>query len=96
MARVDDASTCLQFEAVSLLKITASQLSPPHTQLPSSQALRELRRVLAPGGRVAVLDFNNSQQPIIDGLQVRHQQEGNESRKAGRPTPCTDSSSDVC
>jgi hypothetical protein len=35
-----------------------------------SQALRELRRVLVPGGRVSVLDFNNSQQPLIDGLQV--------------------------
>lgn len=38
------------------------------------QALRELRRVLVPGGKVSVLDFNNSQQPLIDGLQVRAEQ----------------------
>ena len=35
-----------------------------------SKALAELARVLRPGARLAVLDFNNSQQPLVDGLQV--------------------------
>lgn len=34
------------------------------------KALSELARVLRPGARLAVLDFNNSEQPIVDGLQV--------------------------
>jgi hypothetical protein len=34
--------------------------------------------VLVPGGRVAVLDFNNSEQPLIDGLQVRGTLQGDQ------------------
>lgn len=35
------------------------------------QALRELHRVLRPGARVAILDFNNSANALVDGVQVR-------------------------
>jgi demethylmenaquinone methyltransferase/2-methoxy-6-polyprenyl-1,4-benzoquinol methylase len=35
------------------------------------QALQELQRVLRPGGKAAVLDFNNSSQPVVDAVQVR-------------------------
>jgi demethylphylloquinol methyltransferase len=34
-------------------------------------ALAELARVVSPGGRVAVLDFNNSENPVVDALQAR-------------------------
>lgn len=34
-----------------------------------SAALAELARVLKPGGRVAVLDFNHSPNPLVDGIQ---------------------------
>jgi demethylmenaquinone methyltransferase/2-methoxy-6-polyprenyl-1,4-benzoquinol methylase len=34
-------------------------------------ALSELHRVLVPGAKCAVLDFNNSSQPLVDSLQVR-------------------------
>lgn len=34
------------------------------------KALSELARVLRTGARLAVLDFNNSKQPLVDGLQV--------------------------
>lgn len=39
-----------------------------------SKALSELRRVLVRGGKVSVLDFNNSSQPLVDTLQVGGQQ----------------------
>lgn len=32
--------------------------------------MRELRRVLRPGGTAAVLDFNHSDNPVVDALQV--------------------------
>jgi SAM-dependent methyltransferase len=34
------------------------------------RALAELARVLKPGASAAVLDFNNSEDPVVDGLQV--------------------------
>lgn len=34
------------------------------------KALSELCRVLSKGGKVAILDFNNSSQPLVDGVQV--------------------------
>ena len=34
------------------------------------KALEELRRVLRPGARAAILDFNNSDNPIVDSFQV--------------------------
>jgi demethylmenaquinone methyltransferase/2-methoxy-6-polyprenyl-1,4-benzoquinol methylase len=34
------------------------------------RALSELQRVLVPGGRAAVLDFNNSNKQLVDALQV--------------------------
>ena len=34
--------------------------------------LQELHRVLKPGATVAVLDFNNVQNPLVDSFQVRH------------------------
>eukprot|EP00879_Flechtneria_rotunda_P025012 GHRR01026541.1.p3 GENE.GHRR01026541.1~~GHRR01026541.1.p3 ORF type:complete len:112 (+),score=49.16 GHRR01026541.1:649-984(+) len=34
-----------------------------------SKALSELARVLVPGGKAAVLDFNNSSQPLVDWAQ---------------------------
>lgn len=33
-------------------------------------ALGELQRVVAPGGKVAVLDFNNATNPLVDAVQV--------------------------
>ncbi len=35
------------------------------------KALSELQRVLKPGAKVAVLDFNNSTNPAVDAIQVR-------------------------
>ena len=35
------------------------------------QALREIHRVLKPGARAAILDFNNSHNPVVDSVQVR-------------------------
>ena len=35
-----------------------------------TKALSELTRVLRPGASLAVLDFNNSDEPLVDGLQV--------------------------
>jgi SAM-dependent methyltransferase len=35
------------------------------------KALSELHRVLKPGGSAAVLDFNNSSDPLVDNAQVR-------------------------
>jgi ubiquinone/menaquinone biosynthesis methyltransferase len=37
------------------------------------RALAELCRVLKPGASAAVLDFNNSTDPVVDGVQVRAQ-----------------------
>lgn len=34
------------------------------------KALQELRRVMRPGARAAILDFNNSDNPIADLFQV--------------------------
>ena len=34
------------------------------------RALEELRRVLKPGAKAAILDFNNSYSPVIDSFQV--------------------------
>lgn len=38
--------------------------------LPTPRALSELARVLKPGASVAVLDFNNSTDPVVDNVQV--------------------------
>jgi len=35
------------------------------------KALMELRRVLKPGAKAAILDFNNSTNPAIDAFQVK-------------------------
>ena len=34
------------------------------------KALQELKRVLRPGAKAAILDFNNSDNPIADSFQV--------------------------
>ncbi|KAF8055122.1 menG [Scenedesmus sp. PABB004] len=47
------------------------------------RALAELARVLAPGGRAAVLDFNRSTSPLVDGLQACAQAAGASSRRRG-------------
>jgi ubiquinone/menaquinone biosynthesis C-methylase UbiE len=36
------------------------------------KALAELRRVLRPGAKAAILDFNNSDNTLADSFQVRH------------------------
>ena len=36
-----------------------------------AQALSELHRVLRPGSAVAILDFNNSANPVVDAAQAR-------------------------
>jgi ubiquinone/menaquinone biosynthesis C-methylase UbiE len=36
------------------------------------RALGELHRVLRPGAKMAVLDFNNSTSPAVDAIQVRN------------------------
>ncbi len=35
-----------------------------------TKCLSELARVLRPGASLAVLDFNNSDEPFVDGFQV--------------------------
>ncbi len=34
------------------------------------RALEELGRVLKPGAKAAILDFNNSDSPVVDSFQV--------------------------
>ena len=34
------------------------------------RAMAELHRVLKPGATVAILDFNNSTDPMVDSVQV--------------------------
>ena len=48
------------------------------------RALAELARVLRPGASLAVLDFNNSDQPLVDGFQARARSTG----RQGIAAPC--------